>query len=154
MEDLLLRWSFPLIAALNENKWKKPDFCNCYRARWVTHSELRSICAIKRRKVNKIISNERLPSYDHELERDRLCDVTSPIVQSLYTYCPLHKTDFSENHLQPQLPPWSGSYWNAWALEMQPWQREWFPCRAWGSWASNLLHVLSAEDGIDLLPLC
>lgn len=154
MEYLLLRWSFPLIAALNENKCKTSDFCNCYRAWRVTHRELRSVCAIKRR-VNKIISNERLPSYDRELERDRLCNLTSPTVQSLYTRCALcRKTDFSENYLQPWLPPWSGSYWNAWALEVQTWQHEWFPYRSWESRASNLLHVLSAADDIDLLHLC
>lgn len=102
MEYLLLRWSFLLVTALNENKWKIPDFCNCYRVCWVTQRELRSICAIKRRRVNKIISNERLPLYDRELERDRLCDLSSPTVQSLYTRCPLcEKTHFSENYFSP-----------------------------------------------------
>lgn len=155
MEYLLLRWSFLLVTALNENKWKIPHFCNCYRVCWVTQRALRSICAIKRRRVNKIISNERLPLYDRELERDRLCDLSSPTVQSLYAHCPLcEKTHFSENYLQPQLPLWSGSHWNTWALEMQTWQHEWFPCKAWGSRAPNLLHVLSAADSIDLLHLC
>lgn len=156
IEYLLLRWSFPIIATLNENKRKIPDFCHCYRACWVTHRELRSICALKKEESQQdYFKWERLPFYDHELERDRLCSLISPTVPALDTRCPLcEETDLGENYLQHQLPPWSGSYWNAWALETQSWQHKWFPCRARGSRAPSLLRVLSAADGIDLLHLC
>lgn len=82
----------------------------------VTHRELRSICAIKRKRVNKIILNERLPSYDHELERDSLCDLTSPTVQSPCTRCPRCekisvKTAFSPSYLHGLDPTETRGVW-------------------------------------------
>lgn len=87
---------------------------SCFRASWVTHRKIRNIWAIKGRRVYKIVSSEGLPLYDGELEKDGLHKDAGRL-------CPvLEARPCWKLHSAP----------DTWAVEMQTWQHEWFPCQA------------------------
>lgn len=100
MEYLVLRWSFPFLLQLYMKiSGKYLISVNCYRASWVTCRKIRNIWAIKGKRVHKIVSSERLPLCDSELEKDGLHEGWRQIVQSHVGSQALVKATFSPRHV-------------------------------------------------------